>query len=318
MSCLFLTEADVAQTLEMPATIGVVEEAFRQLAAGKAHNVPRVRAKGDGVVLHSMSATADYLGLVGWKQYVTTHEGARFHVAIYDARSGAMLALMEADRLGQMRTGAVTGVAAKHLAPPGATVAGIFGSGWQAQSQLAALAAVCPLRRAVVYSRDAGRRYRFAEEMSQALGFQVTPVEQPEQAVQGMPIVVTATTSKTPVFRGEDLSEGALLCATGSNWLHKAEIDAVAVGRSSAVVCDSIDACQQEAGDLVQAMESTNFTWSRAANLAAVVASRGSVRQSLQDIILFKSVGMALEDVAVAAYVLQKAREKSLGRELPW
>src|SRR5690606_20783811 len=145
------------------------EEAFRQFAAGRVHNVPRVRAQGDGVVLHSMSAAADYLGLVGWKQYVTNRQGARFHVAIYDSVSGAMLALMEADRLGQMRTGAVTGVAAKYLAPIGADAVGIFGSGWQAESQLAAVATAVSIRRAVVYSRNEEHRRRFAERMSQEL-----------------------------------------------------------------------------------------------------------------------------------------------------
>ncbi|MBW3601016.1 MAG: ornithine cyclodeaminase family protein, partial [Planctomycetes bacterium] len=117
MPSLYLSEEDVANLLDMPAAMAVLEEAFRQLAVGRAHNTPRVRAKGDGVVLHSMSAAADYLGVVGWKQYVTNRRGARFHAAIYDAQSGEMLALMEADRLGQMRTGAATGVAARRLAP---------------------------------------------------------------------------------------------------------------------------------------------------------------------------------------------------------
>ncbi len=318
MPCLFLTEDDVAQLLTMPATLEAVEEAFSQLAASRAHNVPRVRAKGDGVVLHSMSAAADYLGLVGWKQYVTNRQGARFHVAIYDAASGQMLALIEADRLGQMRTGAVTGVAARHLAPADANAAGIFGSGWQAQAQLAALAAAMPLRRAVVYSRSEEHRRHFAERMSQELGIEVTPAEHPHRAVQDLPIVVTATSSVTPVFRGDYLTPGTLVCAIGSNWLHKAEVDAATVQRSVAVVCDSIDACQHEAGDLFQALESSAFDWSRAVNLADVVAGRVTVRQTPEDLILFKSVGLALEDVAVAAHVLEKAKEQGRGRELPW
>jgi ornithine cyclodeaminase/alanine dehydrogenase-like protein (mu-crystallin family) len=296
----------------------VVEEAFRQLAAGRARNVPRVRAKGDGVVLHSMSAAADYLGLVGWKQYVSTRQGTRFHVAIYDAQSGQMLALMEADRLGQMRTGAATGVAAWHLAPPGAAAAGIFGSGWQAETQLAALAAALPLRRAVVYSRSDERRRAFAEKMSRELGIEVAPVEHPHQAVQELPVVVTATTSQKPVFNGDNLTPGTLVCAVGSNWLHKAEIDVATIQRSAAIVCDSIEACQLEAGDLVHALETSVFDWSRAVNLAEVVAGHKAVRQSPQDILLFKSVGLAIQDVATAAHVLNLARQHGLGRELPW
>jgi ornithine cyclodeaminase/alanine dehydrogenase-like protein (mu-crystallin family) len=317
MACLFLTEEEVGRLLAMPVVIDVVEEAFRQLAAGRAQNVPRVRAKGDGVVLHSMSAAADYLGLVGWKQYVSNRQGTRFHAAIYDAKSGEMLALMEADRLGQMRTGAATGVAARHLAP-NADAAGIIGSGWQAETQLAALAIACPLRRAVVYSRSEERRRTFAEKMTRELGIEVAPVEHPHQAVQDMPIVVTATTSQRPVFAGDNLTPGTLVCAVGSNWLHKAEIDVATIQRSAAVVCDSIEACQMEAGDLVQALGSTAFDWSRAVELAEVVARKKTVRQSPQDILLFKSVGLAIEDVAAAAHVLQKAQEHGLGRELPW
>jgi ornithine cyclodeaminase/alanine dehydrogenase-like protein (mu-crystallin family) len=317
MACLFLTEDEVTQLLDMPSTLAVVEEAFRQLAAGKAHNVPRVRAKGDGIVLHSMSGAADYLGIVGWKQYTTTRQGARFHAAIYDSISGQMLALLEANRLGQMRTGAVTGVAAKYLALPRANVAGIIGSGWQAQSQLAALAAACPLKRAVVYSRNDKHRIHFAEIMSKELNIDVTPVEGAEAAVHGMPLVVTATTSSTPVIRGDDLSPGTLVCAVGSNWLHKAEIDPAALQRAAAVICDSIECCQLEAGDLVQAAATTAFDWSRAVDLADVVAGKAAVRNSPDDILVFKSVGMAIEDVAIAHHVLHKAREAGLGRELP-
>jgi ornithine cyclodeaminase/alanine dehydrogenase-like protein (mu-crystallin family) len=317
MACLFLTEDEVARLLDMPATLAVVEEAFRQLAAGKAHNTPRVRAKGDGVVLHSMSAAADYLGVVGWKQYVTTKRGARFLAAIYDSASGEMLALLEANRLGQMRTGAVTGVAAKFLAPPGLRNAGIIGSGWQAESQLAALVAACRLERAVVYSRDEKHRRRFAEKMSRELAIEVTAVETPEEAVQNLPIVVTATTSRTPVLRGENLSPGTLVCAVGSNWLHKAEIDAATLQRAAAVVCDNIECCRLEAGDLVQAAASTAFDWSQAVDLSEVVAGRSGVRRSPEEILVFKSVGMAIEDVAVAHYVMQKARDTGMGRELP-
>jgi ornithine cyclodeaminase/alanine dehydrogenase-like protein (mu-crystallin family) len=133
-----------------------------------------------------------------------------------------------------------------------------------------------------------------------------------------MPIVVTATTSQRPVFAGDNLTPGTLVCAVGSNWLHKAEIDVATIQRSAAVVCDSIEACQMEAGDLVQALGSTAFDWSRAVELAEVVARKKTVRQSPQDVLLFKSVGLAIEDVAAAAHVLQKAQEHGLGRELPW
>ncbi len=147
MSVLLLRETDVEQLLDMSMTIDVMAEAFRQLAEGHAENVPRRRAQASGIVLHSMSAAAGYLGMLGWKQYTTTRSGARFHVGLYDQESGELIALIEADRLGQMRTGAVTGLAASLLASSDAQEVGLFGSGWQAESQLAAVATARPYAR---------------------------------------------------------------------------------------------------------------------------------------------------------------------------
>ena len=316
MTCLQLTEDDVQQLLDMPTVVEVVEESFRQLALGKAHNVPRVRAKAAGIVLHSMCAACEYLGLVGWKEYTTTRQGALFHVGLYDAQSGKLLALIAADRLGQMRTGAVTGVAAKFLSLEDADTVGLFGSGWQAESQLAAIAAVRPLSRAFVYSRDADRRRGFAEKMSAELGIEVTPVEQPRDAVIDMPMVVTATTSRKPVFEGEWLCEGALVCAIGSNWLEKSEVDSTTIQCSATVVCDSIEACQNEAGDFSLAIEQGVFDWPQAVELSDIVSGKTKGRNNTSDIIFFKSVGMAVEDVAVGGKLLELARRQGLGSSI--
>lgn len=306
MPLLLLTENDVSRLLKMPEAIEVMEEAFGQLAAGLAMNVPRERARAPGIVLHSMSAAAEYLGLVGWKQYTTTARGARFHVGLYDQDSGELVALIEANRLGQMRTGAVSGLAAKYLAVPTARAVGLFGSGWQAESQLAAIHAVCPLERAWVYSRDATRREKFAARMSAELRLEVLPAEEPRQAVAGLPIVVTATTSRQPVFDGSWLEPGALVCAIGSNWREKAEIDVTTVSRASDIVCDSVACCQHEAGDFTQPFEQGKFTWDQATELADVVTGKTTGRTNLDSIVVFKSVGMAIEDVALAGRLMKK------------
>ena len=150
MSALYLTETDVAKLIEMPAVIGVVEEAIKHLAEAPEANVPRRRAKGSGVILHTMSAAVDYLGYSGWKAYTTTKRGARFLVGLYSNATGELVALLEADRLGQLRTGATTGVAIKHLARRDADSIGLFGTGTQARTQLAAAAAGRPIKHAVV------------------------------------------------------------------------------------------------------------------------------------------------------------------------
>jgi len=316
MSTLYLTEADVAELLDIRLVIDVVEEAFRRLAAGEAHNVPRVRARAPGVVLHSMSAAAAYLGLVGWKNYTATRSGAKFHVAVYDQESGDWRALIEADWLGRLRTGATTGVAAEWAAPREARELGLFGTGRQAETQLAAVAAVRPIKQAFVYSRNAERRADFAERMSAQLDLEIEAVDRPQQAAEELPIVVTATTSREPVFDGNWLAEGALVCAAGSNWLNRAEIDSTVVRRADNIICDSVECCRREAGDFSDALEKGIFEWTGAVDLADVVAGKAVARNRDDSIVLFKSVGMAIEDVAVAAKLIELARERGMGREL--
>jgi alanine dehydrogenase len=313
---VYLTEADVARLITMPLAIEAVEEAFRRLAVGEGVNVPRQRAIAPGVVLHTMSAAAPYLGLVGWKCYTSTHAGAKFFCGLHSTETGELVALVEADRLGQFRTGATTAVAAQYMANPTATELGLFGAGHQAETQLMAVAAVRSLRQVFVYSRDAARRQAFAAEMGERLSLHVEPVDRPQEAVEDLPIVVTATTSRQPVFDGAWLAEGALVCAVGSNWAQKAEIDVTTIRRADNIVCDSIDGCRQEAGDFREALEKGIFDWSRAVELSDVVAGRAVGRNTADSIVLFKSVGMAIEDVAVAAMLLAKAREAGVGSDI--
>ncbi len=286
MPVLYLTEHDVEQLLDMRTAIETVEEAFRQLADGKAMNVPRVRAKAPGIVLHSMSAAAEYLGLVGWKNYTTTQNGAQFLVGLYDAQAGGMVALIEADRLGQFRTAATSAVAVEWMANLEAAEMGLFGTGKQARTQLEAISIARPIKRCYVYSRDEERREKFATEMSAQLGIEIAPVDRPGEAAADLPIVVTATNSSSPVFDGNDLAEGTLVCAVGSNWPRRAEIDTHTIRRADNVVCDSVEACQREAGDFAAALENGIFDWSRAVDLAEVVAGRAVGRNNPQSVTL--------------------------------
>jgi alanine dehydrogenase len=314
MAVLYLTEDDVAQLIDMRTAIEVVEEMFRQLADGKAMNVPRVRAKAPGIVLHSMCAAAEYLGLVGWKTYTTTRTGAQFLIGLYDAESGDLEALIEADRVGQLRTAAATAVAVQWMADMEACEMGLFGAGTQARTQLEAVSIARPIKRCFLYSRRQEARENFAVEMAAKLGIDVSPVDRPQDAAQELPIVVTATTSAAPVFDGNDLSEGALVCAVGSNWLRKSEIDSNTIRRADNVVCDSVEACRHEAGDFQAAMEKGMFDWSQAVDLAEVVVGRAVGRNNRQSVTLFKSVGLALEDVALGGRLLADARTKGIGR----
>jgi len=317
MGALYLTESDVAALVDMPSAIESVATAFRHLADGQAENIPRVRARAPGIILHGMIAAAGYLGYVGWKCYTTTRAAARFQVGLYDQATGNMVALIEADHLGRLRTGATTGVALRLMAQADSSELGLFGAGRQAETQLAAAAAVLPLRRAFVYSRSEERRASFAESVRARLSIEVTPVDRPQEAAEDLPIVITATASATPVFDGSWLAEGAVVCAVGANALSRAEIDATTVRRADIVVCDSVPACRAEAGDFVDALEKGVFDWQRAVDLSEVVAGRAVGRSRSGGIAIFKSVGLAIEDVALAALLVARAKKAGRGIELP-
>jgi ornithine cyclodeaminase/alanine dehydrogenase len=226
------------------------------------------------------------------------------------------VALVEADRLGQLRTGATTGVAVGWMAEMSAAEVGLFGAGHQAETQLEAVARVRQLKSVYVYSRNPARRADFAARMSAKIGCQVIPVDRPQEAAEDLPIVITATTASEPVFNGNDLAEGTLVCAVGSNWPQKAEIDADVIRRADNIVCDSIEACQSEAGDFRDARQRGIFSWPKAVELADVVSGRESGRNNNDSVVLFKSVGLAIEDVALGSKLLELARAQGIGREL--
>lgn len=317
MCALYLQEQDVEQLLDARTAMDLVEEAFRNWSAGEAVNVPRQRAVVPGFVLHTMSAAAPYLGVAGWKAYATTRAGNRFHCGLYDLENGRLLALIEADRLGQLRTGATTGVALAHLALQDATELGLFGAGWQAETQLAAACVARPIKQAFVYSRNEAKRTDFCRRMSDRLQITVSAVDRPHEAAADLPIVITATTSSEPVFEGSCLAEGATVAAVGANWLKRTEIDADVVRLADNIVCDNVEACRNEAGDFRDALERGLFDWSRAVDLSDVISGRAVGRRTRESVVLFKSVGLGIEDVAVANYVYREASRRGIGIELP-
>jgi ornithine cyclodeaminase/alanine dehydrogenase-like protein (mu-crystallin family) len=316
MAAIYLAESDIEGLIEMRPAIAVIEEAFRQMALGQAENAPRQRVRSPGIVLHNMSASAAYLSRIGFKCYTTTRASGKFLIGLYDGQNGSLLALMEADQIGQIRTAATTGVAIHWMTEPDITELGLFGAGWQARGQLAAAVAVRPIRVAYVYCRDHERRQRFADEMSSDLKIEVIPVDRPQEAAEELPLVITATTSRVPVLHGKWLAEQALVCAIGSNWINRAELDADVITRADHVVCDSIAACRIEAGDFSDAVDRGLFDWSRAVDLADVVGGM-AVGRSRQRMSLFKSVGLAIEDLALGARLYDIARARGIGQRLP-
>ncbi len=313
---LLLTEADVTALLPMSLALDAVEEVFRWQGEGKLTNRPRVRLPVPGGLLHVMPAALPEARVMGLKAYATVRRGAKFVVLLFSAETGALVGVIEADRLGQMRTGAASGVATKHLARADAAEVGCYGTGWQARSQLEAVCGVRKVREVRVYGRDAQRRARFAEEMSLGLGVPVVPVARPGDAAEA-PILVTITNSRTPVLEGRWIRPGAHVNAAGSNARDRAELDVEAVGRASLIVTDSLEQARLESGDLVAAVEQGVLGWERVYELGEVVAGKRPGRQRDDEITLFESQGAAMEDVAVAARLIARAREQGVGREIP-
>ncbi len=319
MPTLLLNEDDVRRLLTMDMALEAVEQGLRKMGLDEAHNIPRARAQTDHAVLHTLSAAVKSLGVMGAKVYATSRKApAQFHFLLHDGKTGALLALMQADYLGQMRTGAASGVATKYMARTDATEVGLFGSGKQARTQLLAVCKVRRVRRVMVYSPNEERRRRFAAEMSEECQTEVIPVERPEAAAEDKDIIITATTSREPVLNGNWIPQGAHINAVGSNFMGKAELDTVAVRRCNTVVVDSKDQARLEAGDFQQALDEGALHWQDVRELGQVVVGRHVARKQPQDITLFKSLGIAVEDVAVAARVHARAVAEGVGRMLDW
>jgi alanine dehydrogenase len=315
---LHISESEVRALLTMPMAIEAVEEVSRKQARGEVVVHPRRRFElPGGSFFHYMAAADHTAGHLAMKQYTFVRGKLRFLVPLYEISSGDLLALIEADYLGQLRTGAASGVASKYLARREARVAAIIGSGGQARTQLEALALVRPLASARVYGRNARRREDFCKEMSERIGIPVRPCASAAEAARGSDIVCTATTASDPVLHGADLAAGMHINAIGANHAHKRELDDEAVAGVDVIVVDSVEQSQQEAGDLILAFRGDETCWTGVRRLADVVAGKTSGRTSDGEVTLFKSNGIASWDLAAAVKVYALARQKGLGRELP-
>ena len=313
---LLLREAHVEQLLTMKTTLELIERVHREYSTGNAIDVPRERTRLPKAALHILQGAVPSANIFGYKAYTSSREGVRFLVYGFDAERGNLDVVVEANRLGMMRTGAAGGVAAKWLARADAKIVGIFGSGWQAEGQLEALAAVRALERVKVYSRTAEKVARFCDKMRQKLSLEVVPAKSPEDAVRGSDIVVTITTSSTPVFDGEWLAPGTHVNAAGSNSLLRREIDETTVQRSSRVVVDSRPSAMKEAGDLLPCLEKGRLHVGALIELGEVIAGLRPGRTEVAQITLFESQGMAMQDLIIAAELAKLARARGMGEEL--
>ena len=311
---LFLTEKELRESLRMEDAIPVLEFAFRRQGEGKVSMPPRMKIEGGDGRLMIMPVLIEDTPYMGLKVYTVFRE-VRYVILLYSAKDGSLLAIMDADYIGQVRTGAVSGVATKWMTQEGERVVGILGSGTQARTQLQALHSIGRVEEAKVFSPNADHRRSYAKEMSQKLKTKVVAVESPREAVEGSGIVCSATPSTQPIIRSEWLSSGSHINAVGSTLPRMRELDEDTIKRARMIIVDSKEQVLAESGDIIFPVSRGLLSASEMFELGDLLLGRSRPRQS-GDLTVFKSVGTALQDISVAGAAYESALKKGRGKEI--
>ena len=315
---LFLNETTVRELLTMPLALEAVEAAHREHALGKAVDIPRQRTRLPQTALHILQGALPSVDAIDYKAYTSNRSGIRFLVHVSSAATGILRVVLEADFLGMMRTGAASGVATRWLSRPDSEILGVFGSGWQSEGHIEAIVAVRPVRRVKVFSRNAERLAAFCAKLSERLKIEVVPASSPEETVRGSDIVSTVTTAATPLFDASWLSPGTHINAAGSNSIIRREVGEDVLKLCRPIVVDSVETALKEAGDLLPLFEKGRLNERQLVELGEVIGGRHPGRTTEDEITLFESQGMAIQDIAVAVRLEALARERGLGVELPY
>ena len=295
---MYVNEKQVRELLPVSECIDVLRDAFSR----EFINIPRYRLKSEHTLLHVMSASIPSLEIMGLKSYGTGREAAGdFVVLLFNERDGKLMSVFEADALGQIRTGAASGLATAYLSREDSKIGAIIGSGLQAETQLLAIDHVRKFQEIRIFSRSAENRKAFIKKMQPQMKARLIEVQSAEESVRDADVICTITTSKTPVVYGEWLKPGCHINAAGTNWSNKRELDENAVQRSDLICCDHREQSKIEAGDLIGVIEDWNSVW----ELSDVVQGPVS-RTSPDQITLFKSNGIAMEDIALALHIYKK------------
>jgi len=320
---LYLTEADVRQVLDMPLAIAAVEDAHRALTEGRAQDLPRQRTRTPKLALHLLQASytnPSGVSVTGFKAYTSSRSGNRFLIHLYDGTSGALQAMISADFLGMIRTGAASGVASRWLANPHAHELVIFGSGWQAEGHVAAQLDVLPFEKISVIARDAAKRDAFVTKMQNQYPdrhFVSIPPESAAMALQTADVVGTITTSAAPVLETEWVHPGTHFNAAGSNALIRRELPEDLIRNACPIVVDSVETALRESGDLLPLLEKGRLLPRQLVELGDIITGRVPVKYNSQGCSIFESQGLGVQDIAVALGVLERAKAQGLGVELP-
>jgi alanine dehydrogenase len=313
---IYLTEADVGRLVTVKDAISVLEELFATWGQGTTANLPRQRARLPGGSFNLMGAAYGAKGVHGLKAYAGL-KGGQFHTLLYSSHDGRLKAMIEADLFGQIRTGAASGLATRLLARADARTLGVIGTGRQSRTQVVAVCAVRAIKRVNVFARTPEHRESYARTMEKELGVEVVPVASGEACVAEADVVVTITKSAEPVCRAAWLAPGAHVNAAGANSGDRRELDAETVLRAAVKLTDHLEQAKVEAGEFRDLVAAGKLAWSDIRELGELVTGKAKGRTSPSELTLFKSLGIALEDVAFAELVYQRALAAGAGRPIP-
>ena len=315
---LFLRDEDVAQCVTMDAMLASIETMQMRYGRGEAYNLGRRKIIAQGGMLSVMGGGLFYEGVLGVKTYTVVRGAYSFQVSLYDAESGKLLCYTQANRLGQLRTGATTGVAVKHLSNSGAVKVGIIGTGGQAPTQLQAVASVRDLSEVKAFSRNAERRAEFAAGMADSLGVPVKATDTNEEAVRDCDIVIGIAATMEPVIQGDWLKQGATIVGAGPTTWRAGEVDERTLTRADKLFVDSLDQAPIEAGDIASAVDKGLLNWSQLSELRHAVCGAISGRDNDSQIVYAKIMGTGVADVAAAKLAYDSATGQGVGMEMEW
>ena len=314
---LAISENEIETLLPIDDCIDSMEKAFMDWGHSNATNMPRYRLPLTSGALQVLAGSSGTEEVAGIKTYVTgSNQGTQMVVLLYSTATGKPIAILNSTALGQIRTGAASGLATKYLTINNSKTVAVIGSGFQAETQLSAMQSVRNIDKAFVYSRNKDNRQNFANKMSKKLNIEIEPVNQPEHAIANSDIICTITNSREPVFSGESLLDGVHINAAGSNHWARRELDNQTISKCKIVVCDDVDNAKSECGELIWAAETRKFNWNQAYNLKDIVSNQVDVTRFINSTSLFESQGLGIEDVYAGMYVYRKAIETGLGKEI--
>jgi ornithine cyclodeaminase/alanine dehydrogenase-like protein (mu-crystallin family) len=301
-----IDEHDTRKLIDMASALRVVERIFRDRAAGKVRSLPRRRLSARARQLNIMAAWQQDRDIICLRAYM----GRANTITLYNGRTGEISLVLNARYLSSLRTGAASGVAARYLAPRGASVLGLIGTGKQAAYQLEAIVRTCQIKQVLVFGRHRKRLKEFISRMSRNLAVELRECPSIDKIEKESDIVALATNSTTPVIGGARLKEEVLVITIGANSDLRHEVSTKLIRRMDLVVTDDVPTAKGGSGDLIAACNAGALKWEKVVPLERIVSRPKAPRRSQK--ILFQSNGIADEDLAVARYVMDQVRRKRI------